>query len=109
MGELRPVRERERVENAESLLSREQVIGRELDLNLGDREIKGDVFGEVFGFGGSKNPRMFLCCRRDIVKILCTRWRHPWRCSNRFWSGKYWKLKNVELLHFCAQEAFDNI
>ena len=57
-----------------SVLSRDQVLRLRMELNLGDREIKGDCFFLVFD--SSKISAMFLFCRGDIVKILCSRWIH---------------------------------
>ena len=53
------------------------------------------MFFRIFGFGGSNISAMFLCRKGNIVKILCSRWRHNWRYSNRFWSGHPWKLKKL--------------
>ena len=63
--------------NSASVLSREQVLWRGLDFNLGDGEKKW-YFWRIFGFDGLNISAVFLCFRGDIVKILC---------SNVFWSG----------------------
>ena len=65
------------------MLSRDKVPRQNLDFNLGDVEINGDVLGEVLDLT-VRIYLKFLCCRGDIVKILFSRWRHPYRCSNRF-------------------------
>ena len=57
-------------------------------------------FWRSFVFFRSKISVMFLCCRGDIVKILCSRWINPWRCRYGFWSGHLWKFKSGGLLWF---------
>ena len=39
--------------------------------------------------------QLFLYCTGNIVKIICSGWRHPWRCSNGFWSEHPWKNKCI--------------
>ena len=74
------------------MLSREEVLGRGLDLNLGDGEEKVDIFVEALYLVARMTSAVFLCCRGDMVKILCSGWRHPWRCSNGYWSEHPWKF-----------------
>ena len=69
-------------------------------MNLGYGEIKYVIFLRFFGFGGLKISAIFLYFRVDILKMLCIIWRHPWRCSNKFWIGHPWKFKNWVLLLF---------
>ena len=52
-------------------------------LEFGDGKIKGNFF-EKFWIVGLKISEIFLCCRGDIVKILCSIWRHPWECRMFF-------------------------
>ena len=48
------------------MLSIEEVLGRGLDLNLGDGKIKGDVFGEVLDLAA----RVYLRCFCVVGRIL---------------------------------------
>ena len=65
------------------VFSKEEVLGWGLDLNLGDGEEKM-IFWRIFGFVRSNISVIFLCCRGDIVNILCSGWIHPWKCRNEF-------------------------
>ena len=87
------------VVKVELLLSREQVLWRGLDLTLsvGGGNI---TFLEKFWIWRETIFAMFLCCRGDIVKILCSRWINPCRYRNRFCCGHPWKFKNRGLLWF---------
>ena len=67
------------------------------------------VFWRSFGFYDSNISALFLFSRGDTVKILCSRWKHPWRCSNRFWSGQPWDFKMVGCGGFSADQAFEKI
>ena len=67
------------------------------------------IFWRIFGFVSSNISAMFLCCRGDIVKILCSLWKNPWKCSNGFWSGKTWKFKTEVCYDFSLEEALEKI
>ena len=62
-----------------------------------------------FRFGGSNISAMFLCCRGYIVKFLCSRWRHSWRCRNRLWNEQPRKFKLGDCCYISAEEAFDKM
>ena len=52
---------------------------------------------------------MFLCCRVDIVKILCSGWRHPWRRSNGFCIEHHCKFKSGGCFGFSAEESSEKM
>ena len=52
------------------MLSREEVLGRGLDKNLGDGEEKGDVFGEALDLAAQDICDIFVLCGRYCENIV---------------------------------------